>query len=140
LAEFYNIDPQFIDRSGTSTAIWSWLIPIRPFLRLKLGLPGWVRRGRRPRPAAGRPNPNFSLKIRPYRNKSGPDMRISTNAAGYLLGGNKFRRTTNSGRRLTAFDQYGVDVVKNRSMGVRSINYSINRRSIKKTFDQWEFD
>jgi hypothetical protein len=23
LAEFYNIDPQFIDRSGTSTAIWS---------------------------------------------------------------------------------------------------------------------
>jgi hypothetical protein len=61
----------------------------RPFFEVKIGVASWVRRGRRPRP---------------YRNKSGPDMRkfwpqISPGLA-------------TSGRRSRAFDVLGVDVIK----------------------------
>jgi hypothetical protein len=48
----------------------------RPLFEVKIGVASWVRRGRRPRPAAG--NPNFNLKKRPYRNKSGPGKTAKT--------------------------------------------------------------
>jgi hypothetical protein len=34
-----------------------WLILIRPLFEFIIGVASWVRRGRRPRPALGRPNP-----------------------------------------------------------------------------------
>jgi hypothetical protein len=41
----------------TGTYFWSRLIYFRPIFGVKIGVASWVRRGRRPCPAAGRPNP-----------------------------------------------------------------------------------
>jgi hypothetical protein len=43
--------------------IWSRLIYFRPIFGVKIGVASWVRRGRRPRPAAGRPNPTWQPRF-----------------------------------------------------------------------------
>jgi hypothetical protein len=49
---------------------WSRLIYFRPIFGVKIGVASWVRRGQRPRPAAGWPNPtgnpNFNPKNRSW--------------------------------------------------------------------------
>jgi hypothetical protein len=44
-------------RSNSGPIFWSRLFYFRPIFGVKIGVASWVRRGRRPRPAAGRPNP-----------------------------------------------------------------------------------